>query len=139
MQRRFYTVTEANSILPEIRKQVIRIMKLNKVLDMLEEIEIIQEDDYEHMATVSKMNKNYHKICYRFHKEIEMLTKRGVILRDIDEGLVDFYSLHDGKEIMLCWKIEEPRIQHWHELEDGFSERRHVKELVRIEKDKNRL
>jgi len=129
MQRRFYTISEANAVIPEIRKQVLKIMKLNKVLEMLESIEVIQQDDHEHLLTVAKMNKHYHKLCYDFHREIESLAKKGALLRDVDVGLVDLYSLYNGKEIMLCWKIDEERIQHWHELEDEFTDRRHVKEL----------
>ncbi len=129
MQRRLYTIAEANELLPELRKQVIKVMKLNKILDILEGIEIVQEDDYENLVTVAKMNKQYHRLCYLFHKEIEDVAKKGVLLRDVEEGCIDFYSMHNGKEIMLCWKIDEQRIQHWHDLEDEITERRHVKEL----------
>ncbi len=60
-----------------------------------------------------------------------MLEKIGCILRDVDIGLIDFLSLHRGKEICLCYRIDEDRIAYWHELYDSFEGRRPLKELVK--------
>lgn len=48
----------------------------------------------------------------------------GVILRDIDSGLIDFPSFRDGREIYLCWCLGEERITSWHEIDQGFHNRR---------------
>jgi hypothetical protein len=48
--------------------------------------------------------------------------------------LVDFYSKRDGRDVFLCWKQGEPAVEHWHELEGGFSGRRLVEaEYLRSE------
>ena len=46
-----------------------------------------------------------------------------VVLRDIDSGLVDFPAIRDGREVYLCWLIDEPEIGFWHEPEAGFGGR----------------
>lgn len=51
------------------------------------------------------------------------LEKLGVLLKGPEQGLVDFPSDRDGRIVFLCWKLGEPEIAHWHEIEDGFSGR----------------
>lgn len=53
--------------------------------------------------------------------EIEAI---GVQVQDLDEGLLDFPCVMEGKTVMLCWKLGEDAITHWHEQEDGFAGRR---------------
>ena len=51
------------------------------------------------------------------------LQAAGIVLRDLDRGLVDFPALRDGREVYLCWELGEERVEHWHELEGGFGGR----------------
>jgi hypothetical protein len=53
--------------------------------------------------------------------EIEAI---GVQVQDLEEGLLDFPCVMDGKTVMLCWKLGEDAITHWHEPEDGFAGRK---------------
>jgi hypothetical protein len=55
---------------------------------------------------------------------------RGVLLRDMDRGLIDFPHIRlDGEEVYLCWKLGEDNISYWHRVDEGFAGRRHVSEL----------
>jgi len=51
------------------------------------------------------------------------LEEAGIVLRDIDRGLIDFPALREGREIYLCWELGEDEVAHWHELESGFGGR----------------
>lgn len=51
---------------------------------------------------------------------IQQLAQMGVEVKGIDEGLVDFPSLRDGRIVYLCWRIGEPDILYWHEIHAGF-------------------
>jgi hypothetical protein len=55
---------------------------------------------------------------------IEELTVLGVQVKDLDSGLVDFPSLRDGEEVLLCWQLGEDEIRFWHRAEEGFAGRR---------------
>jgi hypothetical protein len=60
---------------------------------------------------------------------VETITKiqeTGCLVKDIDEGLIDFPSLIEGQEAFLCWKLGEGRIEYWHGLEDGFAGRKRL-------------
>ena len=54
---------------------------------------------------------------------IAAFEQRGIILRDLDSGLIDFPSVRDGDEIYLCWIDGESDIGFWHELDTGYSGR----------------
>jgi hypothetical protein len=56
----------------------------------------------------------------RAWEELEALD---VVVRDPHQGLVDFPALRDGREVYLCWLVDEPEIGHWHDLEAGFAGR----------------
>ena len=55
--------------------------------------------------------------------EIEAI---GVQVQDLDEGLLDFPCVVDGTIVMLCWKLGEESIMHWHSAEDGFAGRKPI-------------
>jgi hypothetical protein len=55
---------------------------------------------------------------------IERINRAGAIVKDVDGGLVDFPSLRDGEEVLLCWRVGEDEIGWWHRPEDGFAGRR---------------
>jgi len=51
------------------------------------------------------------------------INERGIVLRSVEQGLVDFPSVRDGRLIHLCWLAGEPDITHWHEIDVGFAGR----------------
>ena len=55
---------------------------------------------------------------------IERINRAGAIVKDVDSGLVDFPSLRDDEEVLLCWRVGEDEIGWWHRPEDGFAGRR---------------
>ncbi len=67
---------------------------------------------------------------HRLESLVDELTRIGVELKDPARGLLDFPALHQGREILLCWKADEPAITHWHEIDAGFAGRRAIAELT---------
>ena len=56
---------------------------------------------------------------------VESLDEDGIVLRDLDTGLVDFPArLADGREYLLCWVLGEPEVAWWHWPDTGFAGRR---------------
>ena len=48
------------------------------------------------------------------------IFERGIFIRSLEQGLVDFPSMRDGREVYLCWLTGEPEVRHWHEVDAGF-------------------
>lgn len=59
-----------------------------------------------------------------FQKGIAAFDARGIVLRDLDRGLIDFPSVRDGREVYLCWVDGEDDIAFWHDLDAGYGGRR---------------
>jgi hypothetical protein len=53
----------------------------------------------------------------------EQLERLDIVVRDLERGLVDFPAVIDGREVYLCWLLDEPTITHWHAIESGFAGR----------------
>lgn len=55
---------------------------------------------------------------------VDELSRLGVLVKDLDHGLVDFPALRHGEEVLLCWQVGEPEVAHWHGVEEGFAGRK---------------
>ena len=64
----------------------------------------------------------------RINGLIKQVQALGCELKDIDQGLIDFRSMMNGREVYLCWKLGEERISWWHELGVGFAGRQPLEE-----------
>jgi len=125
MPKKYFTVERAQKQMPKIKKSLIKLQNLKKAIDAILSVEMdSREVKYEEIIeTSTKLNKEYHKLSYDFHREIENLEKIGCILKDLGQGLVDFYCRFEGRDIFLCWGLGEGKIKAWHEIEEGFAGR----------------
>ena len=57
------------------------------------------------------------------HQGISDITSRGIQIKDLDRGLVDFPHLRNGREVFLCWELEDDDIEFWHEVDSGYAGR----------------
>ena len=127
MLRKYYTLEQAQQQLPVVEKMMGRLIKLKNSLSIIDAIEITCKTcGYDHFQSSTLFNKKYHKISYDFYKHLEKLENMGCIVKDLNLGLLDFLAYHDGREILLCWKVGEESIHHWHELDTGFSGRKPI-------------
>jgi hypothetical protein len=59
-------------------------------------------------------------------RRVNAVHERGAIVKDLDTGLVDFPARLAGEEVLLCWRLGEEQIEHWHGLEEGFAGRKRL-------------
>jgi hypothetical protein len=57
---------------------------------------------------------------------LEKIEEIGVVVKDLDIGLVDFPTLYKGIEVYLCWRMDEASIGHWHGVHEGFAGRKEI-------------
>ena len=55
--------------------------------------------------------------------QMQALHDLGIEIKDFDRGLVDFPHLRDGREVFLCWELDEEDIEFWHDIEAGYAGR----------------
>ena len=62
----------------------------------------------------------------RLRSILENFEQSGVLVKDLDKGLVDFPTLFRGEEVYLCWKLDEASIRFWHGTHEGFAGRKAI-------------
>ncbi|HEX9609784.1 MAG TPA: DUF2203 domain-containing protein [Candidatus Limnocylindria bacterium] len=93
-----YSVEEARDLLPTIRATLLQVAMLRRV-----------EGDE---ATLQAL--------------LDHLGSLGVVVRDLDAGLVDIPSVRDGERAWLCWRLDDPDLGWWHTSREGFASRRRL-------------
>lgn len=134
-KRRYFTVEEANKALPLVRAIVADIVEQwRKVHELKQRLAAVLSDrkrpatdpySEELAQSQAEMESEEEKLA----GYIDELTKLGVELKGPD-GLCDFYSLMDGREVYLCWRLGEPEVLHWHELNAGVAGRKPLPSLA---------
>jgi hypothetical protein len=66
----------------------------------------------------------------RFSRGLTQIDRWGVIVRDLDTGICDFPALREGREVYLCWRVGEERIEWWHETGAGFAGRQPLDDAI---------
>ena len=128
MPKKYFTAESAQKHLPKIRKSLSKLQNLKNAIDAITSVRIDPEEiGYDELVeTSTKLSKEFHKLSYEFYKELENLEKTGCVLNDLEQGLVDFYCKLEGRDIFLCWKLGEQRVEAWHETDSGFAGRKPI-------------
>ena len=83
------------------------------------------------VASVTKQRAEMDAHLQRVRESIAEIDSIGVQVKDIEAGLLDFPCRVDDQVVLLCWRIGEPSIEHWHTLESGFQGRQPLDERFR--------
>jgi len=135
MAEKYFDRREAEELLPRITSW------LEEARDEKQKIDAFKTDLTQAAARIMVMGgtfppfadllqkKSEHdKAAARLGEVIERIQEIGCLVKDLDEGLVDFPSLLEGEEIYLCWKLGEKRIGFWHGIDEGFAGRKPLDE-----------
>ena len=122
----YFTIKSANEMLPTIIK------KFQKIKQEKNEVEKMEQKLQVNLSGTSNLNdyvtlkQNLNASVTKFYTSIEELEKTGVVLKGLEEGLLDFPSKKFDDEIWLCWKEGETEIKFWHEKDVGFNGRKPI-------------
>ena len=83
------------------------------------------------VAAVSKQRAEMEAHLQRVRESVSEIDSAGVQVKDLDSGLLDFPCKVDDQVVLLCWRMGEGAIEHWHTMEDGFKGRQPLDERFR--------
>ena len=119
-----FTEKDANQALPSVIK------KFKNIVNLKDQVVLIQSE----METNPKYMSNFKEYVIKkqelntaisnFYKAIEDLESTGVMIKSVEEGLLDFPSIRFNEEVWLCWKEGETEIKFWHGKDEGFMGRK---------------
>jgi hypothetical protein len=128
MAPRQFTLEEAESLLPRLTELMLELRarkdEYDSFMRQVEELgqkvggngHIVDAELKEAQAGLEQSAESVNQLAEQIHE-------MGCELKGIEEGLIDFRTELDGREVYLCWKFGEERINWWHELETGFAGR----------------
>ncbi len=122
----FFTTNEANKALPDvIKKFEYALAKKNEVTKLEQQLHlsISTINSFEEYVT---LKQKLNSAMTKFYESLETLENTGVIVKSIEQGLLDFPSKRFDEEVCLCWKYGETEIKFWHEKDSGFMGRKPV-------------
>ncbi len=127
MEDRFFTISEARSLLPKVRGLTEEMVRLARQLHSLHpQIRGLAERGVEN--TGGPEGTRYLSYLLRMQNCVSRIRRLGCLVKGVEDGLVDFPHLKDGREVCLCWKLGEDDIHFWHEADAGFAGRRPLEE-----------
>ncbi|MFL5825059.1 MAG: DUF2203 domain-containing protein [Thermoleophilaceae bacterium] len=121
IHERHFSVAQANAVLPWVRERLERLRDAQGRLG--------DEEAREALAEAGPGNgggdpgRVVSEAFLELRNELIAFQEAGVILRELERGLVDFPSLMDGREVYLCWVDGEDEVGYWHEIEAGYAGR----------------
>ena len=130
---RTFTVDEANRTLPLVRRIVEDLVRDHHLWEeKVREFEVASGGSSpDHPDVIAELLQIE---ALRLAKDIESyiaeLNDLGVICKGMNVGLVDFRGQLDGREVFYCWKLGEPEVMYWHEVDAGFVGRQRLHPLV---------
>ena len=134
-KKKYYSVAEANKALPLVKAIVGDIvLQFATVGGLKERLKAVvtkhsrpSSDPYSEELAQSQAELDAE--VTKLEGYVDELTKLGVELKGPD-GLCDFYSIVDGREVYLCWRLGEDEVTHWHELTAGVAGRQPLTALA---------
>ena len=124
-KNKYFSVEEANAIIPELLVNVPQLQGL--LQDLTEKYpDVNKAREKAQFNGGSLQGADYINCVLNINYLTEQLESKGLILKGIKHGLVDFLSMRNGREVYLCWKVPEQRIEYWHDIEAGFAGRQRI-------------
>ncbi len=137
MSDKTFTLEEAQSMLPVLAGLIRTAIDGKRVMDDVDgEFQALAHRVFlaggllVNVAHFARRRAEREKALQRVKDAVHEIDAIGVQIKDLDIGLLDFPCLVNGETILLCWKLGENRITHWHGTDEGFSGRKLIDERI---------
>jgi hypothetical protein len=137
MSNRSFTLEEAESLLPVLESL------LRAAIDGKELIEAVDNEFQEvahrvflnggtflNVVHLARRKAEREKTVQRVKDSLAEIDATGVQVKDLEMGLLDFPCSVEGRTVLLCWKLGEKGITHWHGTSEGFAGRKPIDERI---------
>jgi len=137
MPDRTFTLDEAQTLLPVLESLLRTAIKAKETMEQTEaELQdlshriFVNGGTHVDVVAVARRKAERAKAEQRAKDALAEIDSIGVQVKDLDIGLLDFPCEVDGRIVLLCWKLGEKSITHWHGTEEGFAGRKPIDERI---------
>ena len=124
MPEKFYSVAEANALIPQLKPVLERIKKTQEELAKDKTVAMVREKAAQNGGGLPA--RHLSALTKTLDQDRLQLEAWGITLRDPSIGLIDFLHKREGETVFLCWKLGESRVAWWHPLETGIAGRQRL-------------
>lgn len=129
MEKKWFTLEEANALLPKIREEIAELQSIKREFEKrFLRLKLLKEQAGPSRSGQADpfftLESELEFMQIEARTLVQSIHMKGAQLKDLDMGLVDFPSLRDGEEVLLCWRAGEESITYWHGLNDGYTGRK---------------
>ncbi len=132
-----FSLREAQELLPVLESLLRTCMRAKSMMDEIDaEFQELNAQVFVNggmlvdVKQYARRKAEREKAVQRAKDALEEITAAGVQVKDLDTGLLDFPCKVDGEIILLCWRLGEDAITHWHSVEEGFAGRKPIDERI---------
>jgi hypothetical protein len=129
-----FSPEEANALLPFLEQRLSLLFAKKRDLDQaqkeLELMRLFQQTGATSanpdLALLETRERRASELGEELAEAVSAVHAKGCVVKDLEQGLVDFYSLKGDRIVFLCWQRGERRVSHWHSLSGGFASRKPI-------------
>ena len=122
----YFTVKSANEILPIVIKKYEYAKKQKDLIIKTEQELTHRMSTEDSLIDYATLKQKLNSVITKFYQSLEDLESTGVVVKQLDQGLLDFPAKRFEQEIWLCWKEGETEVKFWHEKDSGFMGRKPI-------------
>jgi hypothetical protein len=144
MSDRTFSLDEAQSLLPILESLLRTAIDGKKLIEAVDgEFQdlahrvFLSGGLFVNVVQTARRKAERERTIQRVKDAVAEIAATGVQVKDLDIGLLDFPCKVGGEIVLLCWKLGEPGITHWHSTEEGFSSRKPIDERITKSKKAN--
>ena len=132
MAERYFTPSEANELLAEVRPLAESLVEHRDGMRLAAErrarltARIAGNGGDLDPQEPGELDEQFERESQAVARAVEGLQRLGLLVKDLDRGLVDFPALHNGEEVLLCWQVGEHEVAYWHGVDEGFAGRKPI-------------
>lgn len=126
---KLFSLDEANALLPQLEQIVEELRSTRQSItdaqrDATDVAREARRNGHDRSGDIAGARRRLSELISRFDSTIKSIGDLGCELKDLDIGLFDFRTMREGRVVYLCWKVGEPEIGFWHDLQEGYAGRR---------------
>jgi len=137
MADRSFTLDEAQSLLPVLESLLRTAIDGRKLIETVDaELQELAHRVFlsggllVNIVQVARRKAEREKTIQRVKDALAEIDATGVQVKDLEIGLLDFPCQVEGRTVLLCWKLGEPGITHWHDTSEGFAGRKPIDDRI---------
>jgi hypothetical protein len=124
MPEKFFSVDEANALVPKLKPLLERIRATQQALAEDKTVAAVRERASHNGGGLPA--RHLSELTRTLERDLRQLQEWGIVLRDPAIGLIDFYHQREGATVFLCWKLGEAKVEWWHPVDTGIAGRTHL-------------